>query len=173
MHKDSILKLTAKNKDVGIDAQLSAQLSSDQKHHRSMFMKLLCAIQFLARQGLPFRGHKEGIEVFGGNLYQLLLLQAKDTPRMISWLEQKEYISPDIINEIITSMGQCVLSKIFAEVCTALWFSIIVDEATDVAHDEQMSASVTTAMIFMNAHLASFSCQTLEQKLFFKQQKMS
>ena len=143
MHKDYILKLTAKSKDVGIDALLSAHLSSDQKHHRSMFMKLLCAIQFLAWQGLPFRCHTEdNIEVFGGNLYQLLLLQAKDTPRMISWLERKEYISPDIINEIITSMGQCVLRKILAEVCTALWFSIIIDEATDVAHNEQMSVSV-------------------------------
>ena len=141
MHKDSILKLTAKNKDFGIDAQLSAHLSSDQKQNRSMFMKLLCAIQFLARQGLPFRGHKQvNIEVFGGNLYQLLLVQAKDTPRMISWLERKEYTFP--FNEIITSMGQCVLQKILAEVCTALWFSIIIDEATDVAHNKQMSVSV-------------------------------
>lgn len=80
--------------------------------------------------------------VFGGNLYQLLLLQAKDSPQMISWLERKEYISQDIINEIITSMGQCVLCKILSEVCTALWFAIIVDEATDVAHNEQMSVSV-------------------------------
>ena len=107
-----------------------------------MFMRLLHAIQFLSRQGLPFRGHKEDVEVFGGNLYQLLLLQAKDSPQMISWLEKKQYISPEIINESITSMGQGVLRKILAEVCTSLWFSIIVDEATDVAHNEQMSVSV-------------------------------
>ena len=44
MHKDSILKLTAQNKGVGIDAQLSAQLSSDQKHHQLMFIKLLHAV---------------------------------------------------------------------------------------------------------------------------------
>lgn len=64
MHKDSILKLTARNRGVGIDAQLSVQLSGDQKHHPSMFMKLLCAIQFLAREGLPFHGHKEEIGVW-------------------------------------------------------------------------------------------------------------
>ena len=37
---------------------------------------------------------------------------------------------------------QCVARKILAEVCTALWFSILIDEATDVAHNEQMSVSV-------------------------------
>ena len=105
-------------------------------------MKLLCSIQFLSRQGLPFRGHKEDTQEFGGNLYQLLLLQAKDNPQMISWLKQKEYISPEIGNELITSMGQCVLRKILAEVRAALWFTIIIDEATDISHNEQMSLSV-------------------------------
>ena len=62
MRKVPILKLTSKNNGVGIDAQLSAQLTNDQKHHRSMLMKILCAIQFLAQQGLPFQ------EVFRWNL---------------------------------------------------------------------------------------------------------
>ena len=61
MHKEATQKLPAKARGVGIDAQLNAQLSDDQKHHRSMFMKLLHVIQFLSRQGLPFRGHKEDI----------------------------------------------------------------------------------------------------------------
>ena len=61
---------------------------------------------------------------------------------MISWLKQKEYISPEIVNELITSMGQFVLRKILAEVRTALWFTIIIDEATDISHNEQMSLSV-------------------------------
>ena len=84
MHKDSIPKLMAKNKGVGIDAQLSC----DQKHHQLMFIKLLHAVQFLVRQGLPFHGHKEDVEAFSSNLYQLLLLQAKESPQMISWLEK-------------------------------------------------------------------------------------
>ena len=141
-HRDATQKLAAKNRGIGIDAQLSAQLSNDQKHHRSMLMKLLLAIQFLSRQGLPLRGHKEDIEAFSGNLYQLLLLQAKDCPQMISWLNRKEYISPEIVNEIISAMGQRVLRTILADVSMALWYSIIVDEATDVCHNEQMSFSV-------------------------------
>ena len=41
-------------------------------------MKLLDCVLFLARQGLSFRGHYENSTAFKGNLYQLLLLQAKD-----------------------------------------------------------------------------------------------
>ena len=39
-------------------------------------------------------------------------------------------------------MGQYVLRNILADVSTALWYSIIVDEARDVSHNEQMSLSV-------------------------------
>lgn len=61
---------------------------------------------------------------------------------MIFWLNRKEYISPEIVNEIIAAMGQCVLRNILADVSAALWYSIIVDKATDVSHNEQMSLSV-------------------------------
>ena len=40
MHKEPTLKLAAKARSIGVVAQLSAQPSDDQKHHRSMFMKL-------------------------------------------------------------------------------------------------------------------------------------
>ena len=39
-------------------------------------------------------------------------------------------------------MGQCVTCNILANVSAVLWHSIIVDEATDVSHNEQMSLSV-------------------------------
>ena len=65
-------------------------------------MKVLSSIRFLARQGLPFRGHHEDSESFEGNLYQLLLMQAQDHPQMKSWLYRKEYISPVIVNDLCT-----------------------------------------------------------------------
>ena len=84
IHKDATQKLAAKERGIGIDAQLR----KDQGYHRSMLMKLLRTIQFLSRQGLPLRGHKEDVEAFSGNLYQLLLLQAKECPEMIPWLKR-------------------------------------------------------------------------------------
>ena len=57
-------------------------------------MKLLLCIKFLARQGLPLRGHVEDTESFNGNLYQLLLLQAEDCSQLLTWLHKREYMLP-------------------------------------------------------------------------------
>ena len=78
----------------------------------------------------------------GGNLYQLLLFQAKDCPEMIPWLHKKEYISPEIVNELIKACGLSIVRNILAKIHKSSWFSIIADEATDIAHNEQMSLSI-------------------------------
>ena len=74
MHREAVERLAAKARGVRIDTLNDTQLKKDQEHHRKMFMKLLQAIQYLSRQGLPLRGHREDAESFSGNLYQLLLL---------------------------------------------------------------------------------------------------
>lgn len=143
MHSEAMLKLgAAKSSLGGVDTLLSKQLEIEQKQHRSMFLKLLSSINFLARQGLALRGHHEDNESFDGNLYQLLLLQSEDCPGMESWLHQREYISPMITNELITMMGQFVLRSILFEIKTALWFSLLADEATDISRHEQMSLCI-------------------------------
>lgn len=103
-----------------------------------MFMKYLHAIQV---KDCLFKLTKK-IVFFNSNLYQLLLLQAKDCPEMVSWLHQKGCIFPEIVNEIISAMGQCVLCNILVDVSIALQYSIIVDEATDISYNKQMSLSV-------------------------------
>ena len=39
-------------------------------------------------------------------------------------------------------MVQSILRQILSEIRTCLWFSLIADEATDIAHNEQMSISI-------------------------------
>ena len=56
---------------------LNTHHEADTAFHREMLQNLLSCIQFLSRQGLPFRGHREDAESFECNLYQLLRLQAK------------------------------------------------------------------------------------------------
>ena len=51
---------------------------------------------------------------------------------MRQWLQQKEYISPVIINEIVLLMGKTIIKEIIANVK----YSLIADEATDVSHTE-------------------------------------
>ena len=67
------------------------------------------------------------------------MLEARDNADMGAWLRRREYISPDIINEIIATMGQTLLRQLLVEIRSSLWFSILADEATDISHHEQMS----------------------------------
>ena len=109
MHREAVVKLAATASSTHVGAQLNAQHSLDQQHHQHMLTKLLSSIRFLARQGLPLRGHHEDLNSLDGNLYKLLLLRSEDCPELKSWVHRKEYTSPDIVNKIITIMGNTVL----------------------------------------------------------------
>ena len=89
------------------------------------------------------RGHRETCETFEGNLYQLLLLRAENC-QMRVWLNKKEYISPDIVNEIIVLMGQTVLRNI-TQVKTSMWFALVADEASDISCNEHVRVSIRWA----------------------------
>jgi len=52
------------------------------------------------------------------------------------------YTSKEAQNEMITICGDIIRSKILLRVCEAQFFSIIADEATDSANDEQLSISI-------------------------------
>ncbi len=74
VHQEAMIKLAAKSSTVDVGVQLSTQHDADTRNHCAMFLKLLECVRYLARQGLPFRGHHEDSVAFEGNLYQLLLL---------------------------------------------------------------------------------------------------
>ncbi len=142
MHKEATLKLAIKHSSTDIGAQLRAQCEENQRFHREMLMKLLSSIRYLSRQGLALRGHNESVDQLDGNLCQLLLLLAESDKPMKEWLSNRDYMSPDIVNELITIMGQSMLRNILVKVKEAMWYSIIADEATDVAHNEVMCISL-------------------------------
>ena len=142
MHREAVEKLAAKSSRANVVTQLHLCCEADQKFHREMLMKLLSSVRFLARQGLAFRGHTETSEAFEGNLYQLLQLRSEQNNHMRLWLKKREYISPDIVNEIIVLMGQNVLRTILAQIKTSMWFALIADEASDISHNEHMCISI-------------------------------
>ena len=77
MHQKAIMKLASKSSRIDVSVQLSKSHATETRNNHAMFLKLLECIRYLARQGLAFRGHHEDSIAFEGNLYQLLLLQAK------------------------------------------------------------------------------------------------
>ena len=141
MHEEATAKMAARSSGVNVLAQLSAHHEADNKFHQKMLSKLRSCIRYLARQGLPLRGHHEDTENFEGNLNQLLLLQAREDSQMMTWLRRREYISPEIVNELMI-MGQTILWQMLAEIKSTLWYAVIADEASDISHNEHMNITV-------------------------------
>ena len=61
-----------------------------------------------------------------------------------SWIEEGKYMSHDIVNELITLMGQSVLRKLLCQIKSTdpCWFAIIVDETADIACHEQLNLAI-------------------------------
>ena len=94
MHQEAVMKLTAKSSSVDVGVQLSTQHGAEMRNRRAMFLKVLECVRYLARQGLPLRGHRKDDSSFQGNLYQLLLLQAKDCTPLGAWIKKQDYTFP-------------------------------------------------------------------------------
>ena len=69
--------------------------------------------RFLARQGLSFHG--DGAQD-SSNFNQLLHLRPLDDPNLLTWVQRKteKYTSPEIQNELLKTMAQCVTRDIAA-----------------------------------------------------------
>ena len=98
----------------------------------------MLSLRFLLKQGIAIRGHKDN----NGNLVQLLHLRSSDCPNLSKWLKNQHYMSHDIINKLITLLGNALLQQILIKIHAASWFAILADETTDVANHEQLSMSI-------------------------------
>ena len=101
-------------------------------------LKQLSSLKFLLRQGLAIRGHNDR----DGNLLQLMELRSEDSPGLRRWLDSNHYLSPQIVNEMITLMGNTLLRKLLVRICEARWYSIIADETRDISNKEQLTVTI-------------------------------
>jgi len=139
-HLESKLKWNALSNPT-IQSQLSAQITRAQQSQRAGFLKQLEAMKYLLRQGIALR---QGDNEEEGNLPQLLLTLSKDNKDVKNWITEKKYMSHDIVNELISLMGQKVLRQILEKIKSnsPYWYSVIADEATDIACREQLNLSI-------------------------------
>ena len=136
-HKEAVQMITvipSCYKDCG--ELLSIQHAQEKADNRQLFIKLLQSVQHLAEEGLPLRG--DGVDK--GNFFHLLKLRARDDHRFVDWMKKKtnKYTSPEIQNEILSIMSCSVLRGITECVQNASFFTIMIDETTDVANKEQV-----------------------------------
>ena len=85
-HREPVLKmitLTATTHNVA--ESLSKQHQLETLERRQCLLKVLSNLKFLARQGLPIRGHGEEID---SNFFKLLKLRQEDDPRIETWLKK-------------------------------------------------------------------------------------
>ena len=124
-------------------AMMNQKLEDSRMKERRYLRIVVECIQYLARQGLPFRGSDH----VDDNLTQLLILRGKDNPEVLQRIScslpnQRKFTHQDFQNEFITLMANDVLRKKLELIKLSKFFSIICDKYTDVSNKEQLSFCV-------------------------------
>lgn len=131
-----------------IEAAIRTADESGRAAARACLGRIITSVQFLARQGLAFRGHGSD----EGNFKELLRLRSQDCPELAAWLNRKEnFTHHDIQNEVLRLMSHEILRAIVGDVISSgdaaavqfgSYFSVIVDGTQDVSGLEQESISI-------------------------------
>ena len=77
-------------------------------------------------------------------IMQLLQLRGKDDPRIFEWLKKKDnkYTSPVIQNELLQLMSLQIIRDISGSIHEAKFYTIMIDECTDISNHEQLVVSL-------------------------------
>ncbi|CAG2203108.1 unnamed protein product [Mytilus edulis] len=136
-HLEALQKLNVDKSSTDIGLAMVKQIGDVRENNRSCLMTILSNLQFLSRQGLPFRGSSDDSD---SNFVQLNLLRCEDNPNFREWLTRKsdKYTSPDIQNEILKIMAQMIVREVSDNIRKSLYFALMADETTDVANKEQL-----------------------------------
>ena len=125
--------------------------------NRAVIGHLIDTLKFMGQLGIPFRGHRDSgrlepvsdikdIDTSTGNFRAILQLHSMGNSEIAAHLKESPsnatYLSPDIQNELITLIGEEILSSISSEVKDASCFAVIADETTDKSIKSQLSIVV-------------------------------
>ena len=149
-------KATMEDKLVPIDQQISTVRAREVASNRKKIESVAETIILCGRQGISLRRHRDDWKRLEdsphsnpGNFIALLKFRAhggdtvlSDHLRTASAHRNALYTSKTIQNEIINICGDIIREAILADVREAIFFTIMADEATDSANDEQLAVSV-------------------------------
>lgn len=111
MHCDCVYLVKQQQKPT-VAARINLTYQGQQAQRRRMLLIEVECIRYLLRQGLALRGHTED----EGNLIQLLKLRAADVDGLSLWIEDGNYLSHDIINEICQMISLSIVRELVKEV---------------------------------------------------------
>ena len=106
---------------------IKSNLNEVQSQNRAYLISIISYLRYLARQGLPLRGHGNERD---SNFKQLLKCRAEDDPMFSECLNRKNqnFTSPGIQNEILKEMSLSILCDIVESIKNANFHGIMVDE---------------------------------------------
>jgi hypothetical protein len=169
------LKLFGKNKrtefSLSEQHRLSVQHHNEQvRKNRILFTHLIGVICVLGKLGLAFRGRdKSETSVNRGNYVEMLKLLGNydaDLKFLVGNKGVFRCLSPKIQN-IITSVSECMVREIKREVSETAFVSLIVDEATSVLRYVSKNGDVEERFL----HFTDLSCDWTAMLCFSMQSK--
>ena len=124
---------------VSVAARDAARLEN-----RRYLATIIDCTTLLMTQGLAFRGHDESTTSRNrGNFLALISFVSKHSESMKKRCEEGQrnanYQSASIQNDLISVIGDLTVKTVVAEIMEAGYFSIMLDETTDIANKEQVS----------------------------------
>lgn len=138
-HKEATEALISLPKKIkgSIGEILNEEIKEEKEINRKSFLIILQNISFLARQGLPLRGHGD-IE---SNFHQLLLLRGIECNYITHWLNKKtnKYTSHEIQNECLQLLSIQLLRDLNNRIKKSACYSVMADECTDASNKEQFT----------------------------------
>ena len=150
-HQEAVeRKITLQKQAKDIGESLSKAHSEEKADNRKQLLSVLQNVRFLARQGLPVRGHDDT----QSNFIQLLKLHGESDASILKWLEKKtdKYTSADMQNEILQVMALSILREVATNIRKDGFFTIMVDETTDESNREQMVIVLRHVDDHLNTH---------------------
>lgn len=133
-----------------ISSMLNKEREEQITRNTKVIKSLLDCVCFCAKQGLPFRGHKDDYTAAASNnkgtFFELVQFRAKTDDVLQKYLENSPrnavYTSKTIQNELISLVGDEIKKRIIKDIQTAKYFSLLADEATDCGNLEQVSVVI-------------------------------
>ena len=114
------------------------------KKNRKILKRIIDAMLYLTKQGLPLRGHDESHSSTNrGNYIELLNLLREYDPLLNEHLNTSPVFQGtfpiDVQNDIVKAMSHVIMCYIKKEISSASFVAVILDETSDIMSKSQLS----------------------------------